>query len=152
MTNNANTNNKQQQYTSNNTYGSTTTTGKSSQSQSSKPNFGNSKGAVNNNTPLNPNAKVEKQEDLKDVKNKMAGIFQKSNNENQNIKPTKNYLEGASDVKYKEETDINIEKRVFQSNKNETNFVDIDKNQDVNIIKLTFYIEKKLVVLKKSQQ
>lgn len=129
MSNNADTNNKQQQYTSNNTYGSSTT-GKSN--QSAKPNFTNSKGTVNNNTPLNPNAKVEKQENLSDVKNKMAGIFQKSNAENENIKPTKNYLDGANDVKYKEDNEVNIEKRVFQSNKNETNFVEIDKNQDVN--------------------
>lgn len=99
--------------------------------KSSKPNFTNSKGNVNNNTPLNPNAKVEKQENLSEVKNKVAGIFQKTN-ENDNIKaPKKTYLEGSTDVKYKEEIDVNIEKRVFQSNKNETNFVDIDSNQDV---------------------
>jgi hypothetical protein len=138
LSNNADTNNKQQQYTSNNTYGSNT--GKTN--NSNKPNFTNSKGTVNNNTPLNPDVKVEKQENLSDVKNKMAGIFQKSNAENQNIKPTKNYLDGANDVKYKEEIDVNIEKRVFQSNKNETNFVDIDKNQDVryniNIIFMFF--------------
>lgn len=126
MSNNANTNNRQQQYNSNNTYSSN-----AKGNQSNKPNFTNSKGTVNNNTPLNPNAKVEKKENLSDVKNKMAGIFQKTNSENENIKPTKNYLEGSSEVKYKEEIDVNIEKRVFQTNKNETNFVDIDKNQDV---------------------
>ena len=142
LTNNANTNNKQQQYSSNNTYG--TNAGKSFQSntqtntntntttQSNKPNFANSRGIVNNNTPYNPDAKVEKQENLKDVKSKVAGIFQRTNGENNNIKATKkDYLEGSADVKYKEEVDSNIEKRVFQSNKNETNFVDINSNQDV---------------------
>lgn len=64
-------------------------------------------------------------------KKKIVGSFQNSN-ENDNIKaPKKTYLEGSSDVKYKEEVDVNIEKRVFQSNKNETNFVDIDSNQDL---------------------
>lgn len=81
---------------------------------------------------MNPDAKVEKQENLKDVKTKVAGIFQKSSNENDNVKaPNKNYLEASTDLKYKEEVDINIEKRVFHSNKNETNFVDINSNQDV---------------------
>jgi len=66
------------------------------------------------------------------VKNKVAGIFQKTNNDNDNIKaPKKTYLEGQTDVKYKEEVDMNIEKRVFQSNKNETNFVDINNNNDL---------------------
>ena len=98
------------------------------------PNFANSRGLVNNNTPLNPDAKVEKQENLKDVKTKVAGIFQRSNAENNNVKaPKKDYLDANADVKYKEEIDINIEKRVFQTNKNETNFVDINSNQDVKL-------------------
>ena len=87
MTNNANTNNKQQQYTSNNTYSSNTNT--NNNTRNNKPNFTNSKGTVNNNIPLNPNAKVEKQENLKDVKTKVAGIFQKTNDENENVKAPK---------------------------------------------------------------
>jgi hypothetical protein len=139
LTNNANTNNKQQQYTSNNTYSSNTNT--NNNTRNNKPNFTNSKGTVNNNIPLNPNAKVEKQENLKDVKTKVAGIFQKTNDENENVKaPKKTYLEGSTDIKYKEEIDVNIEKRVFQSNKNETNFVDINSNQDVkNKIKIFLF-------------
>lgn len=146
MTNNANTNNKQQQYTTNNTYSSNTntnTTGNNfnnknnnNNSSSNKPNFANSKGTINNNTPLNPDAKVEKKENLDELKTKVRGIFQRSNNDNDNVKaPKKDYLEASTDVKYKEEVDVNIEKRVFQSNKNETNFVDINNNQDVKIKK-----------------
>jgi hypothetical protein len=139
LTNNSNTNNKQQQYTTNNTYSNNTNTNTNNNTRnnnnnnSNKPNFTNSKGTINNNTPLNPDAKVEKQENLKDVKTKVAGIFQKTTNENDNVKaPKKTYLEASTDVKYKEEADVNIEKRVFHSNKNETNFVDIKSNQDVN--------------------
>lgn len=134
MSNNANTNNKQQQYTSNNAYSNSSNTNQNQNNnqRNNKPNFANSKGTINNNTPLNPNAKVEKPENLKDVKTKVAGIFQKSNGENDNVKaPKKTYLEGSADLKYKEEVDVNIEKRVFQSNKNETNFVDINSNQDL---------------------
>ena len=177
MTNNANTNNKQQQYNTNNAYSINTNNAYSSNTNTNntknnnqtanKPNFVNTQGKINNNTPLNPNAKVErqedlnnkpnfvnttgkkinnntplnpnakveKQEDLKDVKTKVAGIFQNTKNLNADVKaPKKTYLEGSTDLKYKEE-DVNIEKRVFQSNKNETNFVDIKNNQDVNIIK-----------------
>ena len=172
LTNNANTNNKQQQYNTNNAYSINTNnkeqhyntnnayssnTNNTASSSSNKPNFVNTKGKVNNNTPFNPDAKVEKQEDkrsfintkgkvnnntpfnpdakvqedLKDAK-KFTGSFQKTNNMNAEVKaPKKTYLEGSSEVKYKEE-DFNIEKRVFQSNKNETNFVDIKNNQDVN--------------------
>merc|ERR1712032_1490772 len=112
LSNNADTNNKQQQYSTSNTYGTNSgnTNQAKNQSQSNKPNFANSKGAINNNTPLNPNAKVERTE-----RTKITGTFQKTNDQNDNVKaPKKDYLEGSSDVKYKEEIDVNIEKRVFQ--------------------------------------
>merc|ERR1712151_584348 len=92
LSNNADTNNKQQQYTSSNTYGT----------NSGKPNFSNSKGAVNNNTPFDKDAKVEKTE-----RTKITGTFQKTNDQNDNVKaPKKDYLEGNTDVKYKEEIDV----------------------------------------------
>lgn len=95
-----------------------------------KPNFKNTKGNVDNNTPLNPDAKVQKTEDFKNVKNKYTGNFQKKN-ENEDVKaPKKDYLEGSTDIKYKED-DVEIEKRVFQSNKTEANFIEINKDEDV---------------------
>ena len=157
LSNNATTNNKKQQYTSNNTYGTnpgnvsgksfpTTQSNKpnfanpkgvvntfqneSANTQSNKPNFANSRGIVNNNTPYNADAKVEKQE----VKREFKGNFTRTNGDNTYVKaPKKDYLEGSADVKYKEEVDENIEKRVFQSNKSEPNYVNIKSNQEVNI-------------------
>ena len=157
LSNNATTNNKQQQYTTNNTYGTNpgnvqgkslqnpTTSNKpnfanpkgivnnfqndSANTQANKPNFTYSRGIVNNNTPYNADAKVEKQE----VKREFKGNFTKSYNDNGDVKaPKKDYLDGTADVKYKEEADVNIEKRVFQSNKSEPNYVDIKSNQEVN--------------------
>merc|ERR1712151_71675 len=93
LSNNADTNNKQQQYTSSNTYGTNSGSTNQAKTQSSKPNFANSKGAVNNNTPFNKDAKVEKTE--------ITGTFQKTNDQNDNVKaPKKDYLEGNTDVKY----------------------------------------------------
>ena len=101
-----------------------------------KPNFNNSKGIVNNNTPFNPDAKVEKQ----DVKREFKGNFTKSNVDNGNVKaPKKDYLEGDVDVKYKQdEEDINIERKTFKTNNKEAHFVDIKSNQEVFILFLYF--------------
>jgi hypothetical protein len=64
----------------------------------------------------------------------MAGIFQKTNNNDEIKAPKKTYLEGTTDIKYKQD-DVEIEKRVFQTTKTEANFIDINKEQDVlNII------------------
>ncbi len=102
--------------------------------------FNNSKGGINNNTPLNPNVKPEakKEENIDEVKGKILNtktLFKKTLDENTQVKaPVKNYNDGDVDVKYKVEDDVEIEKPVFQSKKigDEPHFVDINNNKDVS--------------------
>jgi len=106
-----------------------------------KPLFNNSKGGINNNTPFNPDAKVEikKEEEITDVKGKIANtktLFRRTLEDNTQVKaPTKTYLEGDIDVKYKAADEVEILKPVFQSKKarDESNFVDINNKEDVII-------------------
>lgn len=66
--------------------------------------------------------------------------------DNTKVKPTKNYLEADSSVKYKEE-EAQIEKPKFVGKGEEPHFKDITQNEDVN-----YPINSTLVILEKNDR
>jgi len=100
--------------------------------QPEKPQFTNSKGVQNKDTPLSNTTKVA---DKLEAPKKFTGSLNKNADENAKIKaPNKDYLEGDSKNKYKEETQSEIEKPKFVNKNvegNEPHFKEINKNEDV---------------------